>query len=421
MDLRRWLSVTLALTSLGLAAACNGGTGASSSDPNTLRVAATAGDQAAMEAVVAAFQEQNPGMTVKAEYLGTEPYQAAMRTQLSAGTAWDVMFVWPGNGNPSALQVLQPYGYLMDLSGEPWASRVPEGLKPVTQVDGKTYLLPMAFTGIGAIYNRPALAEVGGQAPTTWTQLLALCDSAKAKGKAAFALGNQTNWVTQLVDYALVATTVYSTNPDFDRQMQAGTAKFVGSGWQTAMDKYLEMQRRGCFQTDPLGTSYEATENQVAKGEAIGMVQGTWELGKLSKIAPAGTEFFMAPLPATDQPSDTRMPGATSGGPGVNSKTRNRSLALKFVQFMAQPENMNKWATSGGSLPAFPNDQFVAGSELAGFVEFQKTGRTVPFMDQFWPNPTVQNVHLAGVQDMFSGNSRPTQVLERMDAAYLKK
>src|SRR5689334_4608355 len=202
MCAKRWLSLTVALVILGSVAAC-GGAGGSSNASNTLRVAATAGDQTAMEAVVAAFKEQNPGVTVKAEYLGTEAYQAAMRTQLSAGTAWDVMFVWPGNGNPSALDVLQPYGYLTDLSDQSWASQMPEGLKPVTQVDGKTYLLPMAFTGIGAIYNQTALAAIGGRAPTTWTALLALCDAAKAHGKAAFALGNQTNWVTQLIDYAL--------------------------------------------------------------------------------------------------------------------------------------------------------------------------------------------------------------------------
>src|SRR5690348_14199039 len=217
MRTRRWLNLAVTGLAVGLAAAaCNSGPGSSnSSSGDTIRVSATASDRPAMEAAIAAFKKANPNITVNAEYLDTEPMQAAMRTQLSAGTAWDVMFVWPGNGNPSALDVLQPYGYLTDLSDQSWASQMPEGLKPVTQVDGKTYLLPMAFTGIGAIYNQTALAAIGGRAPTTWTALLALCDAAKAHGKAAFALGNQTNWVTQLIDYALVATTVYGTHPDF--------------------------------------------------------------------------------------------------------------------------------------------------------------------------------------------------------------
>ena len=40
----------------------------------------------------------------------------SVRGTFTAFTNWDVMFVWPGNGNPGALQVLQPYGYLTDLS-----------------------------------------------------------------------------------------------------------------------------------------------------------------------------------------------------------------------------------------------------------------------------------------------------------------
>src|SRR6185312_11321273 len=105
------IPLALALgVAVGLAAtACNSGPGSgNSSSGNAIRVSATASDRPAMEAAIAAFKKSNPDITINAEYLDTEPMQAAMRTQLSAGTAWDVMFVWPGNGNPGALQVLQP-------------------------------------------------------------------------------------------------------------------------------------------------------------------------------------------------------------------------------------------------------------------------------------------------------------------------
>ncbi|HEX8343289.1 MAG TPA: extracellular solute-binding protein, partial [Actinoplanes sp.] len=274
MRTRTWAAAAVAFCGVLSAGACSSGTSSNTANNGgggkTIRVSATVSDKEAMEAVIAEFTKQNPGDTVKGEYLDTEPMQAAIRTQLAAGNAWDVMFVWPGNGNPGALQVLQPNGYLTDLSDQPWAAQTPEGLKSVTQVGGKTYLLPMAFSGIGAIYNETALKAVGATPPKTWTELLAFCDTVKAKGKAAFALGNQTNWVTQLVNYALVPTTVYGTNPDFDTQMAAGQAKFVGSGWETAMNKYLEMNKRGCFQKNPLGTSVDAATSQAAKGDTVG-------------------------------------------------------------------------------------------------------------------------------------------------------
>jgi raffinose/stachyose/melibiose transport system substrate-binding protein len=421
MRAARWFIPAMALAAV-TAAGCSSGPGSSSAGGSqTLRISATASDRPALEAVIAAFRQQNPGVTINAQYLDTEPLQAAMRTQLSAGTAPDVMFVWPGNGNPGALQVLQPYGYLLDLSDQAWARQIPAGIAPVTQVDGRTYLLPMAFSGIGAIYNEAALTEIGVPAPTTWSELLAYCAAAKAKGKAGYTLGNQTNWVTQLIDYALVATTVYAGNADFDARMKSGAATFAGSGWETAMSQYLEMNRRGCFQKDPLGTAVEATDTQVAKGTAVAVVQGTWELGNIKKAAPAGSTFVMRPLPATDDAARTRMPGAASGTFGINAKTRNKDLAVKFLDFMARTDTMNTWATAGGSLPAFPNDAFTAGPELATFVDFQKAGRTVPFMDQLWPNPSVQSVHLAGVQDLFAGRSSPADVLAQMDAAYEKK
>jgi ABC-type glycerol-3-phosphate transport system substrate-binding protein len=86
MRLRRWISYSIALVSIGASAACGGGQPGSSRS-NTIRLATVTTDRAPMEAVIKAFKAQNPDVTIRAEYLDTEPIQAAMRTQLSAGTA----------------------------------------------------------------------------------------------------------------------------------------------------------------------------------------------------------------------------------------------------------------------------------------------------------------------------------------------
>jgi len=413
----RLAAVAAATATLVLVAACSTNTSGSDGD-DVLRVSVTASDREAMEAVIALFEAEHEGIDVRGEFLDTDPMQAAMRTQLSAGTAWDVMFVWPGNGNPGAMEVLEPNGYLADLSDRPWASDIPAGLAPVTQVDGVTYLLPMAFSGIGAIYNEQTLAGAGVEPPVNWSELLEFCDATAAAGVPAFALGNQADWVTQLINYAFVATLVYAENPDFDQQMRDGGATFVGSQWETAMAKYLEMDERGCFQDDPLGTSFESSITQVASGAAAGLVQGTWALGGLRDEAADGTTFTMRALPATDDPAAQLMPGAAAGTYAINAATGVMDLATQFVDFMATPEAMNTFAETGGSLPAVPNDAFDAPPELAEFIEYQSDGRTVPFMDQLWPNPQVQSAHLTGVQEIFAGQRTPDEVLAAMDTAY---
>lgn len=409
-----------ALTAVAaVTAACSSGTTASSGGgANTLRLASVATDRAGIEAVIKAFERKNPGVKFATSYADTDQYQGTLRTQLSSGTAPDVFFAWPGNGNPGAIEVLAPTGYIADLSARPWTGRIPAGIKPVTQVGGRTYIVPLTFTGIGALYNTRAMAAIGARPPTTWSALLSLCDTAKAHGKVAFALGDQTDWVTQLVDYALVPTTVYASTPDFDRRMKAGAATFAGSGWLTAMTKYLQMNRRGCFSKDPLGTSFENAVAQVAKGQAVAAIQVTSVLGQLKSEAPQGTTFGMFPVPATDDPAQTRMPGAAGGAYALNAKSKKTALATRFVDFLATPEAMDLYAGATGNLPAVPNAAFHADPALQPLIDYQKAGKTVPFMDQLWPNPKVQQAHFTGVQDMFSGTAAPAAVLRKMDQAY---
>jgi raffinose/stachyose/melibiose transport system substrate-binding protein len=398
--------------------ACSTSSGGGGGGSKSLRLASVATERPGIEALIAGFKKQNPGVNITTSYSDTDQYQSTLRTQLSSGTAPDVFFTWPGNGNPGALQVLQPSGYLEDLSDRPWASTIPAGIKSVTQIDGKTFIAPMTFVGIGAIYNETALKEVGLTPPSTWTQLLAFCDAAKGKGKAAFALGNQTNWVTQLVTYALVATTVYATNPDFDTQQKSGSATFQSSGWTTAIDKYLEMNKRGCFQAHPLGTSVDGAISLISSGKALGMIQVTPELPMVAQKSPSGTTYTILPVPATDDESQTKMPGAAGGAYGVNAKTKKKDLANKFIDYAASAEGENIYAAKVAALPAIPNSQAKPDQALTALVQFQKDGRTVPFMDQLWPNAKVQAAHFAGIQDLFAGKSSVQSVLEQMQSAY---
>ena len=401
-------------------AGCSGGTNAGSGNNNggdtkTLTLASV--DQGSIEDVVKAFEAANPGVKVRFTTSGADQYQQQIRTQLASGTAPDVMTVWPGNGNPGATYVLAKPGYLMDLSDQPWASKLPGGVKTVAQFDGKTYNAIFGVNGIGAIYNQQAMDQAGLKAPGTWTEVLAFCKAAAAKGTPAYALGNQTNWVTQLVLYALVATTVYSSDKDFDKKMAAGQATFGASPWTTAMAKYQEMDKNGCFQKNPLGTSYEATQDLAATGKTLGIIQGNWVVALLKGKNPNGT-FTLKALPATDDPAQTIMPAAAGAGYGVNAKTKNKDLALKFISYVMSPEGMSVFNKKQGSLPSLASSGSAADPSLAELTKYIGDNRTVPFMDQLWPNAKVQQTMLSGIQEIFSGQSTPDKMFAAMDSDY---
>ncbi|GAA1532225.1 extracellular solute-binding protein [Dactylosporangium maewongense] len=409
-------ALAAALTVALVLGACSSGTNAGSgSDSNTLTLASV--DQGSIEEVVKAFEAANPGVKVRYTTSGADQYQQQIRTQLASGTAPDVMTVWPGNGNPGATFVLAKPGYLMDLSDQPWASKLPAGLKSVAQYQGKTYNAVFGLNGIGAVYNEQALAQAGLKAPGTWTELLAFCKAAAGKGSPAFALGIQDNWVNQLALYALAATVVFGAERDFDTKLQSGATSFAQSPWTTAMAKYQEMDKTGCFQKNPLGTSYEASQDLAATGKTLGIIQGNWVVALLKGKNPSGT-FTLKALPATDTPAEFMMPAAAGAGYGVNAKAKNKDLALKFVNFVMSPEGMKVFNAKQGSLPSLADSGSAVDPAFTELTTYLKDNRTVPFMDQLWPNAKVQQTMLSGLQEIFSGQSTPDKVLAAMDADY---
>src|SRR5690349_3020517 len=148
MKIHRLPAVFAVATVVAALTACSGGTNANNGGGSqTITVASV--DQGSIEDVVAAFEAANPGVKVNLTTAGADQYQQQIRTQLASATAPDVFSVWPGNGNPGAVYTLAKPGYLLDLSDQPWASKLPAGVKSVAQYQGKTYDAIVGLNGIG--------------------------------------------------------------------------------------------------------------------------------------------------------------------------------------------------------------------------------------------------------------------------------
>lgn len=426
--MRKVLTLTLAAATALVVAGCASGPqaaqGSSSSGGDggstTLKITTTSDDKQ-VPAAVEQFQKDHPDVTIDLQTAPTDAVQTSVRTQLASGTAPDLFVNWPGDGSPTAVKVVAAAGYLEDLSDQPWVSKLPPSLAPLLGADGKTYLASPAVAAIPVIYNDGALADVSAAAPTTWTQVLQLCDTARSAGKVAFALGNQTPWNTQLANYALAATLVYGPDPKFPDQMAAGKTTFATSTWSEVMDKYLDMNKRGCFNDDPLGVSYESALSEVAAGDALGVIMVNSSVTAIKAEAPAGSTFSTAPLPATDDAAQTVMPLAPGNGLALNVKSKNKKVAKEFLAYLMSPQGLELSNTAAAGLPSIPVDGFKADPALAGVLEFQKADRVTPFMDQRWPNARVQQTHFTEVQKLFSGSTTVPDALKAMDAAYQQK
>lgn len=383
-----------------------------------LVIGAYATAKAALDPLIVAFEEENPGVTVNATYADNQPYQAAIRTQLSSGTGPDLFTVWPGNGNPGAMEVLAPGGYLLDLSTVEGLPELPEELTPVTEIEGKQYVFPLTVAGIGGVYNEQAVEAARATIPETWDEVLEFCEAATDAGKVGFSLGLNSLFVTQLINYSLVSTLVYAEEPDFEAQVADKSTTFEDSNWKDAFEQYMEMQDAGCFTANALGTTNDIAQADVANGTALATVTLTTTISQIKGLAPEGTTFGMFALPATGNPKDTWMPAAAFDGFGINAKAKNMPAAQAFLKFISSPDAMVEYAAVAGSLPSIATDAFEPDGTLAVLNDFWTSGRTYPFPDQLWPNAIVATVHKEGVQKVFGGQASIEDILTGMTTAY---
>ncbi|GAA3808335.1 ABC transporter substrate-binding protein [Cellulomonas soli] len=386
-------------------------------DGTTLTWSGWAGDEVA-QALIDQFEADNPGVTVNHTGLPWPDILTQVSTELVSGTASDIVTVFPGNGNPITVDTLAPGGYLEDLTSQGWTGAFNEANKGVMGIDGKIYMGANNVTILPAIYNTAALEALGVAAPTTYSEVLDLCTAASAQGKVAYALGGLAGGNYPYLVYALVSTLVYGPNPDFADQQTAGDATFSDSEWTTALSKLVEMQDAGCFTADTLGTALEAAQEQVAKGDAVGGVFVSNQIGDIERFAAEGTTFETAAFPATDDASATILPVGLGAGYGINANSKNKELAQKFLDFYFSAEGMQIAIDTGSIFPSQPVDGFEPTPTLAGVSDQVQSDDTAAFPDQSWPNAEVNQVFQDEVQKVLGGQTSIEDALAKMDAAF---
>lgn len=405
---------------LALSACASGGSG--EADSESLRIYWATNDKAGIDAVVELYKAENPDVDVKVDYGSNEQYQSSLRTQLQAGTAADVFYAWPGNGNPGAIDGLAPEGLLADLSEREWVDKLPEDIAPYTQVDGKTYLFSPLISAFAGSYNQTAIDDAGLEIPTSFPEVLKFCTDAADKGKVAYAYGAQTPWNNQSILYATIPTLSKTMEPTLKEDIASGDMTFSESAaWHAALEQVLEMKDAGCFQDQFSGTSFENAMALVAEGSAFGIVGHSSLVGALAGQN-ASAEYTLAPFPGGEEASDTVLAAAAAAGPAVNAKSEVPDLAMEFVDFLASPDGLNAYAESiGGVIPSLPDTGFsLEDPNLKVIADNVEKGNTYAYLDQDWPNAAVQQALQTGVQALVAEQSTIDEVLVGMDSAFEK-
>ncbi|MET8208883.1 extracellular solute-binding protein [Streptomyces sp. NPDC005373] len=370
--------------------------------------------QSALDPVAKAFERKYPGTKVDVNYVSGD-VSNLISNQIQAGTAADVFITQPGSGGAMNVHTLAPQGSVRDLSDAPWVADIPKLWRGDMAYKGKTYAYPGTIQGLGGIYNLTKMKELGLKVPTTWGQVLGLCKSAKEHHVYAYAQGFNDPAGPQMVYLALAGSLVYGPTPDFSTRVKEKKTSIPASPWKEVLTKYKQMNDAGCFGEGAMGRTRPQGGTELAAGKALGMIEVGAGLAPVQLQAPK-SKFTVAALPATNNPADnyfTALPGYTLS---ANAKAKNPGAAKAFLNLLAEPKNINRYAEGYASSPLIPNDDFKAPATLGDFDKAVADGKAAKLAD--WPNPKVNEVAQQGVQAIFLGKDSVDGVLKKMQNAY---
>lgn len=241
-------------------------------------------------------------------------------------------------------------GALSDLSDMPEAQRIrPEVQDLVDQYStypGRTSVLPYSVAAASVIYNVEIFEENDLEVPTTWDELIAVCDALEAAGVTPIYSTFKDPWTLGqgLFDYTVGGMIDV---PEFLEQMdEAGTE--VGPDSEVSFQKTIlepsEMMKQlaDYSNDDAASRGYGDGNVAFADGEGAMYMQGPWALGEIAKTNP-DLELATFPLPSSDDPDDLKVRVNLDLALWIPEASSQQEAAREFVSYLMQQDVMDEY------------------------------------------------------------------------------
>lgn len=410
------VAAMMAMLTVG-AAGCGSDDGNSSdagdkSGGTTITIAASSNWVQDIDKELAAKWEEETGNTIEWQLSPDDQYANVLNSKLSVGEGADIFYIRSG----ITINNYQPDRYMMDLSDQEWVSRYNDWAKEGVTYDGKVVQFQTwSVDGWGILYNKDIFEEAGiTEIPTDYASFKDACEKVLAIGKTPIYQPGAAQW--HLATWLSEQTTQIETETgSFYDGLNDNSQTFAGQeGLKTALNQLVEMADSGYFGEDFLSKTWEDMPAQMATGDyAMGLVYTTFP-AEVEAINPEMTQdsWGMFPVPLNDNTTF----GVSAGGIGrcVNKDTEVADAVLDYLDFLAQPENLQAYYDARldlgpcsftdipGNVPAVYDEVMERASE---------TGLTAEDGILYWDGTQVGNL----VQALFLGGSDADAVLQGID------
>lgn len=320
--------------------------------------------------IIDEYMAANNNVTIEVEALDEEAYKTKFKAYAMDGMP-DVVSIW---GQPSFLDEVLDAGVLAELNEDDYVDYgfIPGSLDGFKK-DDKLYGLPRNTDIQIVYYNQKMFDDNGWKVPATYDDLIALCEDIQAAGITPMAMDGGDGWPMAcfLTDIMVkVAGTEYA---DIVSNAVA-TGDFTAPEIKQATQILVDSANAGMFQTGYDSQDYGTAMNLFTNGQAAMFSMGSWEssMALNEDIAPEIRDNIRAfTLPVVDggKGGAKDIAAWNGGGYAVSANSAVKDEAIKFLNYMYQPDKLSKYGWENGvGMSAQDQTAYLTGNE----TELQK-------------------------------------------------
>ena len=240
---------------------------------------------------------------------------------------------------------------------------------------GKPVVLNYSSVLWGIWYSKPLFAKNGWTYPTTWAEMLTLCDQIKKSGIAPWT------WQGKFPEYM--------NDPLISLAAKAGGHELVKSVdnlepgiWKSpsmlaAADAIYQLAAHGFILPGSEALSHTEAQNAWSKGQAAFIPCGSWLEGEQQQVTPAGFDMVLGTAPsltASDKLPNGAVMAASSESFLVPAKAKNARGGLEYLRILFSQKVARGFAQNSKALPvvAGATDGLTLTSGLASTAQTAK-------------------------------------------------
>jgi multiple sugar transport system substrate-binding protein len=302
------------------------------------------GNEENLQAIVDAFEAENPDITVEVTTLPYAEYFTVLQTDLAAGTAADVIDTnydsfpqFAANGVFAPITVAAPDAYR-------------QSLLEAYQSDGTQYALPSSFSDVVLYYNEDLFDVAGLDYPSsdwTWEDEQAAAEA--LTDEAAGVWGDH-----QPVSFYEFYKALAQNGGEFLDADGTAVAFNTPEGIEAA--EWLVGKSGTVMPTIEQGQGTPDFDTNLFKEGRLAMMHtGIWVFNQIGTDVPFGWDIAV-------EPGNARQASAVfSNAVGVNATSEHQEAAAKWAEFLTSSEAMvDVRLESGWELPPISDEEKLA-------------------------------------------------------------